>query len=662
MQKSLVLIIIVLMFSPIFAKIEDPNIEYCSYALTADKTVVGYYGEKARIEVTNINQISKNVINALIDTEDKSFYSHDGVSYKGLGRAVAKTITGNVQGGSTITMQLARNLFLTQDRTISRKMAEMKIAREIEAKYSKNEILLMYLNTVYFGNSVYGIWAAADEYYSKTPDKLSIAESALLIGILNAPNAYNPVNHPDKAIARRNIVLSNMYDEKHITKTQFEQAKKEGLNLLLREKTNGFFLEYIRLQANQILKGYGKNLSSDIFIVETTLDSRAQRAAGTAMRTYWKEFPASMQNSQLGLISVDVKNGAIRAMIGGNPQAPHRGLNRSTQIRRQPGSAFKPMLYGCLLRDGFNLATSMNNMPLNTWVEEDIEWDVRNDDNSSSAAAPMFQALSKSLNLATAYGVIELASPDSVISFAKTCGIESNLSPFYSIALGTSEVSPLEMARAFAVFASGGYLSSTWSIVSIKDKNGKVYYRGSSTKEQVLDEETAYLMNFALTKAVNNGTGYNVRRQYKGVAAGKTGTTTNSTDAWFVGYNTELSTAIWVGNDTASKKLDPRFGYGGTACAPMFGIMYRELEKNKYPGMRRAFTQPEEIEFAEFCLESGMLATEECTQKELLPYNTNFPPDYCLVHRAEGVDIDQIDDDADDTEDVESLDLQEEGD
>ena len=172
---------------------EMSDIEYCSYAVTADGRILGYYGEKPRIELSNIKQISKHLVNALIATEDKDFFKHDGVSMKGLGRAITKTITGNLQGGSTITMQLARNLYLTQEKTLSRKFTEIKIARELESKYSKEEILLMYFNIVYFGNSAYGIWAASEEYFSKSPDQLNIEESALLVGILNSPSAYDPI-------------------------------------------------------------------------------------------------------------------------------------------------------------------------------------------------------------------------------------------------------------------------------------------------------------------------------------------------------------------------------------------------------------------------------------------------------------------------------------
>lgn len=639
MRKILIMACILMMMSIslIFAELKDPDIEYCSYALTADDAVVGYYGEKARVEVQSINHLSKHLVNALLATEDKDFYKHDGVSMKGLGRAVAKTMTGSVQGGSTITMQLARNLFLTQEKTISRKLTEMKIARELEEKYTKNQILLMYLNTIYYGNSAYGIWAASQEYFSKTPDKLNVQESALIVGILNAPVAYDPVKHPDKALAKRNIVLSNMLKEGKISNSEYAQAKKTGLSLNMREKTSGFFLEYVRLEANKILKRYGKNLNSDIFIVETTLDSRAQKAAATAMRDYWKQFPANMQSAQLGLISLDVKTGGIKAMLGGNPNALHRGLNRTTQIKRQPGSSFKPMLYGYLLKSGYNLATPLQNLPVVVDSGGVDEWRPRNEDKSTSNYVSMQYAIQHSVNLAAAYSVLNLTNADSVASFAKLCGIESTLLPFPSLVLGTSDVSPVEMANAYAVFASGGYLNKPFGIISIKDKNGRVYYKDGPNREQVLDEETAYLMTYGLQQVIYRGTGYAVRRYYRGPAAGKTGTTQNSVDAWFVGYNTELSTAIWIGNDDPKKRLNASFGYGGTACAPIFGMMYQELAKKNYPGMTRNFNVPETVQEAEFCSETGMLASEQCPEKVKLPFNTNFMPEYCSKHLIQGI-------------------------
>lgn len=628
----LIIIIIALSVMPVFAEIHDPNIDYCSYALTSNGAVVGYYGEKARVEVTNVNQISRYIVNALISTEDRDFYKHDGVSMKGLGRAVAKTMTGSVQGGSTITMQLARNLFLTQEKTLSRKFTEIKIAKELENKYTKNQILMMYLNTVYYGNSAYGIWAASQEYFSKSPDRLNIHESALIIGILNAPVAYDPIKHPDKALARRNIVLANMLKEGYISQADFNKSKAKSLSLNTREKTSGFFQEYVRLEANRILKRFGKNLNSDIFIVETTLDSRAQKAAGNAMRQYWKQFPKSMQSAQLGLVSVDVNNGAIRAMLGGNPNALHKGLNRATQIRRQPGSSFKPMLYGQLLKSGFNLATPLKNLPIIVDSGTVDEWKPRNEDKETSPHVTMQYAIQHSINLAAAYAVTNLTNADSVEAFAKLMGIKSPLLAYPSLALGTSDVSPLEMASAYAVFSSGGIHCEPWAIVSIKDKHGRVYYHNGPSKKQVLDPETAYLMTYGLQQVVNHGTGYTVRRYYRGACAGKTGTTENSVDAWFVGYNPMLSTAIWVGNDNPRQRLNASFGYGGTACAPMFGMMYLELAKNGYPGMRKGFKVPETVQEGEFCTETGMLATENCPKKVKLPFNTNFMPEYCTKH------------------------------
>lgn len=618
----------------LFAELQDPNIEYCSYALTQDGKVVGYYGEKARVEIKNINQISKHVINALLSTEDKNFYTHDGVSLKGLGRAVAKTMVGDVQGGSTITMQLARNLFLTFDKTLSRKLTEIKIAKEIEAKYTKNEILLMYLNAVYFGNSVYGLWAASQEYFSKTPDKLEIHESALLIGILNAPVAYDPIKHADKALARRNIVLGNMLKEKHITQAEFNKAKSLPLSLQAREKMSGFFQEYVRLEANKILKRYGKNLSDGNFIVETTLDSRAQRAAGKAVKEHWKTYPVKMQEAQLGLVSVDVKTGAIKALLGGNPQARHTGLNRAVQIKRQPGSSFKPFLYSYLLREGYNLATPLKNIPIVTDSGTADEWRPRNDDSKENALQfPMLKAIQHSVNLSAVYAVLNLTNPDSIANYAHTLGIKSDLLPVPSLVLGTSDVSPLEMANAYSVFASGGYLSEPWAIVRIKDFSGRVYYTGGPSEPvQVLDAETCYLTSYALQNVVRHGTGYTVRWHYQGPVAGKTGTTQNSVDAWFVGYNTTVSTAIWVGFDSPRQRLNASFGYGGTACAPIFGKMYAEMSRLGYPGMRNGFTPTENIQEAEFCTETGMLATENCPNKIKIPFNSLHMSDFCTAH------------------------------
>ncbi|MGE5457989.1 MAG: transglycosylase domain-containing protein, partial [Methanococcaceae archaeon] len=336
------------------------RLDYSSYAITSDGKLIGYYGDKHRVEVKSTGLISKYLIYALIATEDRDFYNHDGVSYKGLGRAILKTLTGSTQGGSTLTMQLARNLFLTKEQTVSRKLTEINIAREIEKKYTKDQILLLYLNTVYFGHGAYGIWAAAQEYFCKTPDKLTITESATIAGLLQSPSGYDPSVHPEKTLARRNEVLHNLVEVGKLSDKEFQRLRNTPLNLKLHGNFGRHFLEHVRKEAVSILNQRGISLNRDQIKITTTLNWNVQKAAEDAVNTQWNVFPASMRQAQIGLVSVESKTGRIRAMIGGSPTSESRGLNHADEIHRQPGSSFKAFLYGSLLEKGYSLAAPIS--------------------------------------------------------------------------------------------------------------------------------------------------------------------------------------------------------------------------------------------------------------------------------------------------------------
>lgn len=603
------------------------NLDYASYALSEEGKLIGYYGEKRRVEVKSLKNISPYIIDCLIATEDRDFYNHDGVSLKGLVRGILKTITGSTQGGSTITMQLARNLFLTHDRTVSRKLTEIDIAYKLEQKYSKDEILLLYLNTVYFGHSVYGVWAAAQEYFSLTPDKLSVTQSAAIVGLLQNPGGYNPDKNPVKLLNRRNEVLYNLVETGKLSDAQFKKLKKEPLNLKIHGNTGRHFLEHIRKEASEILKEKKLSLNKDQLKITTTLDYEIQTAAENAIREQWSRFPKSMKEAEAALISVEPGTGKIKAMVGGNPESPARGLNRSVQSRRQPGSSFKIFLYGNLLEQGYTLATPLIDTPIVIDEGKAWEWRPGNSDNSfTGLPMPMIDAIENSINLSAAYAITELTSPDSVAAFAHQLGIESVIPALPSIALGSAEVTPVEMAASAAVYASQGIYAATYSITKIEDNYGRVIYSSDPFSINVLDSATAYLLTAALQKAVNSGTAAPIRKYYKGPAAGKTGTTQNYTDAWFVGYNPNLSTAIWIGFDNQAKKLSSGYQYGGTACAPIFGRMYSVIEKKK-KGFTEDFPRPSNVVEKELCLDTGWLPEEGCTNKKMFLINEDkIPP------------------------------------
>jgi 1A family penicillin-binding protein len=634
--KTTILFFILLFYTSFIFPQDLPPIklDYASYAVTEDGKLLGYYGEKNRVEVLNTGYISKWVIYCLIATEDRDFYNHNGISLKGLGRAIFKTLTGSTQGGSTITMQLARNLFLTQEKTISRKLKEMELAEELEKKFSKDEILLMYLNTVYWGHSSWGIWAASEEYFGKTPDKLSITESAALIGMLQSPGLYDPAKHPSNTLARRNAVLYDLAQVGKISEKDFRKFKKQSLSIKLREHIGRHFLEQVRRDAIDILNQRGIYLNKDQLKITTTLNFNIQKAAEDAVNAQWDNFPNSMKDAQVGLVSVEPNTGKIRAMVGGNPESEPRGLNRAVQILRQPGSAFKPFLYGSLLENGFTLATPLYDTPI-TVIDSVTkqDWSPQNSSGVfTNDTIPMISAIQYSVNAAAAHAIVELTKPDSVVSFAEKLKIESIVPPYPSIALGSAEVSPLEMAASFAVFASEGKYAKPFSILKIEDKNGRILYNSIIDSASVLDSATCYLLTDAMQAVVDSGTATSVRNYFKGTAAGKTGTTQDYTDAWFVGYNPFLSTAIWTGFDDAKKKLSGGFQYGGSAAAPIWGRMMAEISQITNGFYYAEFPKPTTIQNIELCVDSGEPATINCPRTKIYPVDITKIKSTCHLH------------------------------
>ncbi len=609
------------------------KIDYSSQVISDDGKIIGYIGEKNRVDVRSTGYVSKYVISTLLATEDRDFYNHNGVSYKGLVRGILKTITGSTQGGSTLTMQLARNLFLSFEKTISRKLTEIELAKKLESKFSKDQILLMYLNDVYFGHGVYGIWAAAEEYYGKTPDKLTITESAAIIGLLKGPGVYDPVKHPEKMLARRNEVLHNLVETNQLSENEFNSIKNIPLNLRLNYHIGKHFIEHVRKEAVDILRPFGKSLNTDEMKIYTTLNYEMQKTAEDAVKTQWNNFPAGMKEAEIGLVSVENGTGMVRTMIGGNPDSDPRGLNRADQIKRQPGSAFKPFLYGSLLQQGRTLALPLLDAPIVIDSGKYNEWRPSNaEEEYTGKFLDMNTAIQHSINLCAAYAITHYTVPDSVVAFAHQVGIQSQIPSLPSIALGTGEVSPLEMASAFSVFATEGTYSKPISILKIEDKKGNVYYNSNVQTSVVLDSATAYLLTLAMEKVVDGGTAASVRKYYRGFAAGKTGTTQNYTDAWFVGYNRGLTTSIWIGYDSPSRKLGGGYQHGGSACGPIWGRMNSAIAKYYRSYNAETYARPDSVKDMELCLDSGEKATVFCTRKGFYPVNMNKPPPDCTLH------------------------------
>lgn len=504
-----------------------------------------------RVPVT-FDKIPKHVQQAFIAIEDNRFYEHSGIDYRGTARALVSTLSGQeVQGGSTITQQLAKNAFLTQERTIVRKIKEAFIAKELEHKYTKDEILTMYLNQIYFGQGAYGIESASMYYFGKHVQDLSIAEAATLAAIPKSPNYFNPFENPQASKERKELVIDQMYKYGMIDQATANAAKAQ--KLILRTSNAGssdprsYFFDMIiqkvisEVGADALYKGGLK--------IYTTLDTDMQLAAERALR-YLPELyndNNKLTQPQVALVAVDPNNGQVKAMIGGRGQDK---FNRATLAARQPGSAFKPFVYLTAMENGFTPASVIEDKEEEFWPG----WKPQNSDLKWHGKVSLRTALKRSLNVPT----IKLAREvgvNKIITNAERMGIttlvdsgkynDTNL----AMALGglSKGVSPIEMASAYGVLATNGVYCRPYALIKIVDREGKVLFEQKSSSKQVVDAKAAYLTTNMLEDVLVSGTasGMGIGRP----AAGKTGTTDTNIDAWFVGYTPNLSTAVWVGDD-----------------------------------------------------------------------------------------------------------------
>lgn len=504
-----------------------------------------------RVPVT-FDKIPKHVQQAFIAIEDNRFYEHSGIDYRGTARALVSTLSGQeVQGGSTITQQLAKNAFLTQERTIVRKIKEAFIAKELEHKYTKDEILTMYLNQIYFGQGAYGIESASMYYFGKHVQDLSIAEAATLAAIPKSPNYFNPFENPQASKERKELVIDQMYKYGMIDQATANAAKAQ--KLILRTSNAGssdprsYFFDMIiqkvisEVGADALYKGGLK--------IYTTLDTDMQLAAERALR-YLPELyndNNKLTQPQVVLVAVDPNNGQVKAMIGGRGQDK---FNRATLAARQPGSAFKPFVYLTAMENGFTPASVIEDKEEEFWPG----WKPQNSDLKWHGKVSLRTALKRSLNVPT----IKLAREvgvNKIITNAERMGIttlvdsgkynDTNL----AMALGglSKGVSPIEMASAYGVLATNGVYCRPYALIKIVDREGKVLFEQKSSSKQVVDAKAAYLTTNMLEDVLVSGTagGMGIGRP----AAGKTGTTDTNIDAWFVGYTPNLSTAVWVGDD-----------------------------------------------------------------------------------------------------------------
>ena len=498
-------------------------------------------------EQVSIDEIPKYMKDAIISTEDKNFYNHDGYDILGIARSIIVNIVNKKtsQGASTITQQLARILFLSNEKTITRKIKEIQIAARIEKSISKDKILEMYLNNVYLGSGAYGVGAAASTYFNKSLSQLTLAECALIAGLPQAPSVYSPYKNIKLAEKRRNKVLKRMYIMKTITKSQYDSALKEKITLnkkpsLSRTNIAPYFIDYVLKELEEL--GFDETeISQGGYKIITTLDYKAQVAANESIDKNMKAWRLTKPNQQAALFTFSPMTGAIIAYCGGKDYTMSQ-YDRVTQAIRPPGSSFKPIVYAAAIHKGWMPTDMIEDSPITIG-----DWTPRNYGNKYKGKMPLYKALAISSNV-IAVKLIQNVGIAPVIDMAKALGITTPLTHDYTIALGSNGVKLYDMVVVYGNFANGGYRVKPYAIERIETQRGKVIYQAKRTKiTKVLDRDTAGFMTAMLRKVITSGTGRgaNIGKPM----GGKTGTTNENKDAWFIGYTPDLVTGVFIGND-----------------------------------------------------------------------------------------------------------------
>ena len=689
--------------------LENPKPILASKVYSSDGEIIGQYFIENRIE-TNLDSLPKCVVNALISAEDRKFFDHWGVDLDRFIKAAIKNILAGrlKEGASTITQQLAKNLYNlknqqeTKFEAFVRKVREWITAVQIERNFTKKEILELYLNVSFFGRNSYGIEVASLTYFNKRARYLQPHEAALLIGILKSSRNYDPIRYPERALSRRNLILKSMYTEGFLSEVEFKMYADMPLSIAS-EKIQmqggpfGHFLEYLRLPMAKLAEKYNQNLYQDGLKIYSTLDSRLQNIAVKVVSEHiakiqnfqnknynWRrnyallnslidraikdspqyklaknaeerktaytalmndeDFVQNVKNEalrvQVGFLAVDPRTGEIKAMIGDSRIDFSYALNHITQIKRQPGSSFKPIIYAAALKNGLYPAFPLLNQPFVTAEG----WSPSNNDSVVGGYTTLRDALRRSLNIVTARLIVEgHVSYSDINEMAKRCGIKTKLDLYPSIALGASVVTPFEMISAYIPFATGGTYVEPFAYYKIEDQNGMVLENNFPLRSEALDSETAFLINNMLQSVINSGTGFRIRGEFKfnHPAGGKTGTTNEFSDAWFIGFTPQLLCGVWVGFDDHRIKFAGKFGYGAQAALPIWAKFMKEVYvayDKEYT--LELFTKTENVILAEFCSESlylgnPKLATENCPEKIKDYIRADKVPDFCSTPKEE---------------------------
>jgi len=661
---------------PTIEDLANPRSNLASEIISADQQLLGKFYIENRSNV-HFEELPKSIVDALVSTEDSRFYDHSGIDFRALGRVLVRTIIGGNSdsgGGSTITQQLAKNMFPREDlnkiQVLFRKIKEWIIASKLERNYTKNEIIAMYLNTVDFGNQSFGIKSAARVFYNTTPDSLKIDEAALLVGVLRGPSYYSPVRNYDRALKRRNLVLSRMVKHNRLTAAEFDKLKELPINMtkFKAESHNSgqatYFREFLREQmATWCLKnkkpdGSNYNLYKDGLKIYTTINSRMQKHAETAVEehmrqlqkeffAHWKGYKAApfsnipeskirsiikqaMNRSdryrrmkeagvgedeiarvfripvkmkiftwkgdstvtmspwdsiryhkfflQTGLMSVEPQSGYIRAWVGGINQKYFQ-YDHVYSGKRQVGSTFKPFVYAVAMQEGLSPCTQVPNIPICIQTPSGPWCPDNSSKEFEGAMVPLKSALAYSINRVSAY-LIKQYGVQPVIKMVRRMGITSPIDPVPSISLGTTDLSVYEMVGAISTFANKGvFIEPTW-ITRIEDKNGNILEEFIPKRDEALSEQTAFLVIELMKGVVEGGTATRLRGRYglNNPIAGKTGTTQNNSDGWFMGMTPELVTGVWVGcEDRAAHFRSTALGQGANTALPIWGIYMKKV-------------------------------------------------------------------------------------
>ena len=604
--------------------VRDANDDLASSAELEPEVIAQFHGsERADRKLVALGDVPPLLVDAIIAVEDQSFYEHHGIQlWRIAGAFIANLRAGKVvQGGSTLTQQLVKNFYLTRERTFGRKLTEVAMALLLERNHTKQEILEAYLNEVYMGQrgsvAIHGLGEAASHYFGKPVNELTLPEAALLAGLIKGPNLYSPYRSPELARKRRDLVLTMLRDQDKIDRDAYESALVADLgvrDVIVDENLAPYYVEELREElseryGDEILQGAGMSVYS-------TLDAELQRAANDAVTRELgkleKDFPVLRRKDsplQAAVVVLAPKTGEILALVGGRDYGKSQ-FNRATQAHRQPGSVFKPIVLLTAVGRGagtpaFTLVSKLEDEPL-SYSQPSGVWEPVNYDGEYRGMVTVRQAIEQSLNVPVARLGLAVG-PERVVATARALGIESPLLPVPSVALGAFEVTALEAARAYAVLASGGLRPDLRSYTQVVQYDGRVLEQRTLDAARVFDPADVYLVTSALQGVVDRGTGAPLRRLgFRGDIAGKTGTSSDYRDAWFIGYTPEIVIAVWVGfDDGASVKVT-----GATAALPIFADV---LDVARGKAEAEEFTVPTGVELVDVDPDSGLRAGFGCS-------------------------------------------------